>query len=58
MNLIVNHINSTPRESLSGKTPCTAALEVYGEDVLKALQLRQVDPDEVNLTPKPIKYNR
>ena len=58
VNLIVNHINSTPRESLSGKTPYTAALEVYGEDVLRALQLRPVDPDEVNLTPKLIKYNR
>lgn len=58
VNLIVNHINSTPRESLSGKTPYTAALEVYGEDVLKALQLRPVDPDEVNLTPKLIRYNR
>ena len=58
MNLIVNHINSTPRESLSGKTPYAAALETYGEDILKALQLRPVDPDEVNLTPKLIKYNR
>lgn len=58
VNLIVNHINSTPRESLSGKTPYAAALEAYGEDVLKTLQLRPVDPDEVNLTPKLIKYNR
>ena len=58
VNLIVNHINSTPRESLSGKTPYAAALETYGEDILKALQLRPVDPDEVNLTPKLIKYNR
>lgn len=58
VNLIVNHINSTPRESLSGRTPYAAALETYGEDVLKALQLRPIDPDEVNLTPKLIKYNR
>ncbi len=62
VNLIVNRINSTPpptpRESLSGKTPYAAALEAYGETVLKALQLRPVDPDEVNLTPKLIKYNR
>ena len=58
VNLIVNHINSTPRESLSGKTPYAAALETYGEDILKALQLRPVDTDEVNLTPKLIKYNR
>lgn len=58
VNLIVNHINSTPRESLSGKTPYAAAQESYGEEVLKALQLRPIDPDEVNLTPKLIKYNR
>ena len=58
VNLTVNHINSTPRESLSGKTPYTAALETYGEDILKALQLRPVDPDEVNLTPKLIMHNR
>ncbi len=58
VNLIVNHINATPRESLSGKTPYAAALETYGATVLKALQLRPVDPDEVNLTPKLIKYNR
>lgn len=58
VNLIVNHINSTPRESLSGKTPYHAAKEAYGEEVLKTLQLRPVAPDEVNLTPKLIKYNR
>jgi len=58
VNLIVNHINSTPRESLSGKTPYASALETYGEEVLKALQLRPVDPDEVNLTPKLIMHNR
>lgn len=32
VNLIVNHINSTPRESLDGKTPYDAALETLGED--------------------------
>lgn len=57
VNLIVNHINSTPRESLGGKTPYQAALESYGEDVLKALQLRPIAPDKVTLTPKLIRYN-
>ena len=58
MNLIVNHINSTPRESLSGKTPYEAALETLGEDILKAFQLKPIAPDEVNLTPKLIRFNR
>jgi len=58
VNLIVNHINSTPRESLGGRTPYDVALETRGESALKALQLRPIAPDEVNLTPKLIRYNR
>lgn len=58
VNLIVDHINSTPRESLGGRTPYEVAIETLGENALKALQLRSISPDEVNLTPKLIKYNR
>lgn len=58
MNLIINHINSTPRESLGGRrTPYSVALETMVEDVLNAFQLRPIDPDEVNLTPKLIRFN-
>lgn len=57
INLIVNHINSTPRESLDGRTPYQVALETMGEDVLNAFQLRPIAPDEVNLTPKLIRFN-
>lgn len=57
VNLIVNHINSTPRESLGGRTPYSVALETLGEETLKALQLRPISPDEVNLTPKLIRFN-
>ena len=44
VNLIVNHINSTPRESLDGKTPYSVALETLGEEVLNAFQLRPIAP--------------
>ena len=54
VNLIVNHINSTPREILSGRTPYEVALETLGEDILKAFQLKPIEPDKVNLTPKLI----
>lgn len=57
VNLIVNHINSTPRKSLNGKTPYDAALESFGENTLKALQLKRISPDEVNLTHKLIRFN-
>mgnify|MGYP000130708115 FL=1 len=58
VNLIVNHINSTPRESLEGHTPYDAALKTLGEDVLKAFQLKPISPDEVNLTPKLIRFKK
>ena len=57
VNLITSHINSTPRESLNGRTPYDVALEAFGEDVLKAFQLKRIDPDKVILTPKLIRYN-
>ena len=57
VNLITSHINSTPRESLNGRTPYDAALEAFGTDALKAFQLRRIDPDKVILTPKLIRYN-
>ncbi len=42
VNLIVNHINSIPRKSLDGKTPYDAAQESFGENPLKALQLKRI----------------
>ena len=58
VNLIVSHINSTPRESLQGRPPYDVALETLGEETLKAFQLRRIAPDEVNLTPKLIRFTR
>jgi len=57
LRIIVDHINSTPREILGGRTPYDVALENYGSDIIKALQLRPIPPDEVNLTPKLIRFN-
>ena len=57
VNLIVNHINSTLREILIGRTPYEVALETRGEDILKAFQLKPIEPDKVNLTPKLIRFN-
>ena len=58
VNLIVNHMNSTPRASLGGRTPYDVALEAYGEEVLKKLQLKPIEPDKVNLTPELIRFTK
>lgn len=55
---IVDHINSTPRESLGYRPPYDVALEYYGIRILKTLQPRLIPPDEVNLTPKLIRFNQ
>ena len=44
--------------SLQGRTPYDVALETLGEETLKAFQLRRIAPDEVNLTPKLIRFTR
>lgn len=54
---IVNHMNSTPRASLDGRTPYEVALEHFGKETIKAFQLKLISPDEVNLTPKLIRFN-
>lgn len=58
VNLIVNHMNSTPRESLGGRTPYSVAVEHFGEETMKAFQLKPISPDEVNLTPKLIRFTK
>lgn len=55
INLIVNHINSVPRKSLMGLTAYQAAKEALCLDILLALQLKPIAPDQVNLTPELIK---
>lgn len=57
VNLITSHINSTPRESLNGRTLYDVALETFREGVLKAFQLKRISPDKVISTPKLIRYN-
>ena len=51
----VNHINGYSREKLSAATPYELSLQKFGPDILRALQLKYVAPDEVTLAPKLIK---
>ncbi len=47
-----DHINSAPRKNLNDYTPYEMALQTFGEETVKKLQLRYVAPDEVTLSPK------
>lgn len=54
---IVNHMNSTPKQSLKGRTPYSVALEHFGGETIKAFQLKPIEPDKVHLTPKLIRFS-
>ena len=51
----VDNINSYPREQLQGQTPYQLSLKKFGPEILRALQLKYVAPDDVTLTPKLLK---
>lgn len=51
----VNHINSYAREELNGFTPYQLALNKFGPEVMKALHLKYIAPDDVTLTPALLK---
>lgn len=55
LDMIFSHINSTPRESLNGKTPYEAFAFFYGEELLEKLHVKKIEKDEVTLMPYLLK---
>lgn len=53
--LAINHINSTARGSLNGRTPFELASLLLDEKLLKLLHLERVEPDRVLLKPALLK---
>ncbi len=56
INLMFDHINSTPRESLNGKTPYEMFEFLYGTDLLHKLGVNKIDRDNVILKPYLLKH--
>lgn len=53
--LMMSHINSSPRESLGGLTPLTLARLMLPKQLLDYFALTEIAPDEVILTPQLLK---
>ena len=47
INLMFDHINSTPRESLNGKTPYEMFEFLYGTKLLQKLGVNKIERDDV-----------
>ena len=55
LNLMFSHINSAPRASLNGKTPYEAFEFLYGNEILKKLNIQKIEKDMVTLQPYLLK---
>ena len=54
---LINHINSTARDSLNGHTPYELAKILLHKDVLKKLNLIEIPAHEIQLKPSLLKKN-
>lgn len=54
LDLMFSHINSTPRESLGGKTPYEVFTFIYGKLLADKLNIQKIAKDEVSTTPRLI----
>ena len=52
VDLMLSHINSTPRESLGGKTPYKIFTFIYGRELADKLNIQEIGKDEVTTTPR------
>ena len=55
INIMFSHINSTPRESLGGKTPYEIFTFIYGKQLADKLNIQKIEKDEVCTTPRLLK---
>lgn len=55
VDLMISHINSSPRLSLKGKTPYECMEFFYGEFLMKKLNIKKIPKDDVILKPYLIK---
>jgi len=53
--LMMNHINSTARASLKGRTPIKLAQILLDQKIINGLHLKEIHPDEVHLKPALLK---
>ena len=55
IDLMMSHINSYTRKKLGNQSPYRLFSSFYGEDLLPKLNIRQIAPNDIYLTPKLLK---
>ena len=52
---MMKHINSYSRENLDDKCPIEVFEEIYGAELLKALEVIRIAPNDITLLPELLK---
>jgi len=52
IDILMSHINSYTRKKLGNQSPYRLFNSFYGENLLTKLNIRQIPPNDINLTPK------
>ena len=55
INLIMSHINSYKRKKLNNVSPYNLFSTIYGKDTLDKLNIREISPNDINLTSDVLK---
>ena len=50
INLMMSHINSYKRKKLNNVSPITLFNTIYGSDTTDKLEIREINPNDINLT--------
>ncbi len=58
MIVLMSHINSTKREKLAYRSPFDLFKSPEQQRLISVLGLREIPPDEINLTPRLLKRER
>lgn len=55
VDLMMSHINSYGRGKFNGLSPIQIFKTLYGEDILSKLNIQEIQPDDINLSPALVK---
>ena len=55
INIIMSHINSYKRKKLNNKSPYFMFSSIYGKDTIEKLDIKEINPNDVNLSTKLLK---
>lgn len=55
VNLMMSHINSYRRKKFNDVSPYTLFKMVFGKEVLELLEIKEIQPEKINLTPNLLK---